>query len=360
MPATVNSPLLQSIIFAGLLALAFLLLIRRRKDLSFFPKSVTAELKGLAILMIILGHVGYFLVNDHHFLYPLSVAMGVGVDLFLFLSGFGLAISSLKKKLPLTPFYLKRFSRLLLPLWIMMLIYIPLDYFLLHRQYDTATIIQTALGWVKQADLFNDFNSPLWFLTLIVFYYILFPLVFRRKMPELSAVFFYLAGLIILKFDLTILKDVQRLYELHYIAFPLGILTASMMTRLPEAGTAVANWLEKKERFVNIARLILLSVLFYGALYFSLHSGVGAEKYIAHTISLLTTGLFVAAFLIKKTEWKLFTLFGLYSYEIYLLHWPLVYRFDFLFRFLPAGLAMAIYLALLNKSVEKFSKYMGF
>ena len=174
MPVTVNSPLLQSIIFAGLLALAFLLLIRRRKDLSFFPKSVTAELKGLAILMIILGHVGYFLVNDHHFLYPLSVAMGVGVDLFLFLSGFGLAISSLKKKLPLTPFYLKRFSRLLLPLWIMMLIYIPLDYFLLHRQYDTATIIQTALGWVKQADLFNDFNSPLWFLTLIVFYYIVY------------------------------------------------------------------------------------------------------------------------------------------------------------------------------------------
>lgn len=25
----------------------------------FFPKSVTAELKGLAILMIILGHIGY-------------------------------------------------------------------------------------------------------------------------------------------------------------------------------------------------------------------------------------------------------------------------------------------------------------
>lgn len=367
MLVTINSPVTQTIIFAVIFFSAFLLLIRKRKDLSFFPVGVTTELKGLAMLMIIFGHIGYFLATDHRFLYPMSVAMGVGVDLFLLLSGFGLAVSALKKKLPINKFYIRRFSRLYLPLWIMMAIFIPLDIFILHRQYDTNSILQIGLGWIKQADLYNNFNSPLWFLTMIVFYYILFPLVFWRKAPELSAVILYLAGFLILKFDPAIIKDVRRLYELHYIAFPLGVLVAGVASRFPEIQTSCKNWLENNTRTVMGGRLVLMGILLYGALYFSLHSGVGAEKYIAQALSLLTTGLFIALFLIKKTEWKLFTLFGIYSYEMYLLHWPLAYRYDFLYSHLPAGVATVFYLALLlglayliNKGVEKFSKYMGF
>ena len=367
MPVTINSPIVQTIIFSAIFFSAFLLLLRRRKDLSFFPTGITVELKGLAILMIIFGHVGYFLASDQRFLYPLSVAMGVGVDLFLFLSGFGLAVSALKKKLPATKFYLRRFSRLYLPLWVTMLAFIPLDIYVLHRQYDINSVFQIALGWIKQADLYNNFNSPLWFLTLIVFYYLIFPVIFWRKAPELSAIFFYLAGFYILKFNPAIIKDMRHLYELHYIAFPLGVLVAGVIARLPEAQTACKNWLENNERTVVGGRLALMVILLYGALYFSLNSGVGAEKYIAHTLSLLTAGLYALVFLIKKTEWKLLTLFGMYSYEIYLLHWPLAYRYDFLFRFLPTGLAMALYLTLLlglayliNKGANKFSKYMGF
>lgn len=367
MLVTISNPILQTIIFAVIFFSAFLLLLRKRKDLSFFPTSLTAEMKGLAMLMVICGHVGYFLVSDQRFLFPFSVAMGVGVDLFLFLSGFGLTISALKKKLSPHQFYVRRFSRLYLPLWIIMLVYIPLDIFVLHRQYETASIFQIALGWIQQADLYNNFNSPLWFLTLIVFYYLIFPRIFWRKAPELSAVIFYLLGLIILLINPVIIKDVRRLYELHYLAFPLGMMFAGILTRLPEAQTAVKNWLGNNERWVVIGRMTILTSLLYGALYFSLNSGVGADKYIAHTLSLLTVGLYAGVFIIKKTEWKLLTLFGLYSYEIYLLHWPLAYRYDFLFRYFPAGIAMVLYLAvllgfayLINKGVEKFSKYMGF
>ena len=366
MPVIVNNPIIQTIIFAVIFFAAFLLLLRKRKDLSFFPVSVTTEMKGLAILMIILGHIGYFLASDTRFLFPFSVAMGVGVDLFLFLSGFGLAVSALKKKMTPHQFYVRRFSRLYLPLWIMMPVFIPLDIFILQRQYDVATVMQIALGWVRQADLYNNFNSPLWFLTLIIFYYLIFPWIFSRKAPEVSAVLFYLAGLI-LKINPAAIKDVRRLYELHYLAFPLGIMFAGIISRLPEAQLAVKNWLENKERRVMAGRIAVFASFLYGAMYFSLNSGVGADKYIAHTISLLTAGLYVGVFLVKKTEWKLFTLFGLYSYEIYLLHWPLAYRYDFLFKYLPVGLATAIYLALLlglayliNKGTEKFSKYMGF
>jgi len=40
---------------------------------------VTQELKGLAILSIVFAHIAYMLVSDSRFLYPLSVAAGVGV-----------------------------------------------------------------------------------------------------------------------------------------------------------------------------------------------------------------------------------------------------------------------------------------
>jgi len=39
-------------------------------------------------------------------------------------------------------------------------------------------------------------------------------------------------------------------------------------------------------------------------------------------------------------------LIGTYSYEMYLLHWPLLSRYDFLYRTLPASLATFAYLAL--------------
>jgi peptidoglycan/LPS O-acetylase OafA/YrhL len=51
---------------------------------------------------------------------------------------------------------------------------------------------------------------------------------------------------------------------------------------------------------------------------------------------------------------------GIYSFEIYLLHWPLLSRYNFLFKFLPAGLATFLYLPILlglaylmNKLIDK-------
>ena len=54
----------------------------------------------------------------------------------------------------------------------------------------------------------------------------------------------------------------------------------------------------------------------------------------------------IALFIIKRVEFRLFSLFGLYSYEVYLIHWPLMYHYDVFYRYLPAWLATIAYLAL--------------
>jgi len=367
MPITISSPVIQTLIFAGLFFTAFLLLLRSRRDRSFFPLSLTAELKGLAILLIIFGHLGWFLFTDHKFLFPVSAASGVGVDLFLFLSGFGLAISALKKKLSFKQYFLRRFSRLYLPLWIVLIGLVILDFYILHRQYDWSVLIQTAFGYIRQADLYLDINSPLWFLTPIVFYYLLFPLFFSRRAPEVSAMLLFFAGYLVVRQEFLFLKNIQPMYDLHYWAFPLGVMFAALTQRFSSAAIVIENYLWSTDKAVTAGRLAVMAFLAFGGYIFSIHSGVGASKYVAAAMSIFTLYHFVAFFILKKTAWRLPELFGRYSYEIYLVHWPLAYRYDLIFKFLPAGVATFVYLALLlglgcllHRLVEKSIARLGF
>ena len=57
---------------------------------------VTEELKAWSALVVIFSHVSYFLLNDSSFLYPFSNYGGVAVNLFFFLSAYGLALSYTK------------------------------------------------------------------------------------------------------------------------------------------------------------------------------------------------------------------------------------------------------------------------
>jgi peptidoglycan/LPS O-acetylase OafA/YrhL len=64
----------------------------------------------------------------------------------------------------------------------------------------------------------------------------------------------------------------------------------------------------------------------------------------AQMVSIITMLAIIFLFLLKKTEFKLLQIFGLYSYEIYLLHWPILYRYDIFYKYLPAWLATVFYL----------------
>jgi len=346
----VNNVITSTYIFIAIFLIVILASIKRKNNQEFFSPTVSQELKGVATLMIIFGHIGYFLVNDHRFLFPLSISAGVGVNIFLLLSGYGLTTSALRKASSIKQFYKKRLLKLFVPLWLTIITFLILDYFILHRTYTWNYIIHSVLGWFPSADLSTDLNSPLWYFSLILFYYLAFPLIFSKKYYYLSAlIIYYTSYALLLRYDSNYLVNVIHLYKVHLLAFPLGMILGGLYfkrSKLSRLIKAVKEILHKP----NPPRIVIYYIFFLGFLfiagYTAYHSNIGREPLQEQLTSLITLLAILTVFLIKKFDLKLFSLFGFYSYEIYLLHWPILSRYDLFYKYTPAWLATILYLIL--------------
>lgn len=326
-----------------ILFLAILLLFTARKfatNHSFTPL-LTTELKGFAILAIIFSHIGYFLSQDTRFLFPLSTIAGVGVNLFLFLSGLGLTFSTLKSNSGLLGFYKKRLLKLFTPMWLVLTFFLLTDLFLLQINYPFRVIIQSYLGFFPRADLFQSLDSPLWYFSLILFYYLLFPIVFHRKLAYFSSAILLLVPFLLFKLPLPIDENVTNLYKTHFVSFPLGVFFALLI----QDGKLALLRFHVKNIFLRSNLVFILIPIFIGIFaYTSINSGVGLDKEIEQTISLITMFSIIFVFMAKNIRFGFLELFGKYSYEIYLIHWPLLARYDLFYKYLPASLATILYL----------------
>lgn len=336
MQISIADPVFQTYLFIGLLLAALVTTIRRRAVAGSIGIDVTQELKGFAILAVIFSHVGYFLALDHRFLFPLSVFAGVGVDLFLFVSGFGLAASASARGESLLQFYRRRLKNIYIPLWVVLAIFFVADYVLLRKTYAWDYVAHSLVGWFPSANLFSDVNSPLWYLSLILFYYLLFPLLFSKRWLPLSALGVYAVTYALSWWTPDVLRENMPLYELHFLAFPLGMF-AAWLARGRKSLRAIRN---------DYLYYALLAALTAAIGYLAIYSGVGKGLRIEQGMNMLTVLLIVALFIVKRFEIRMLGLFGLLSFELYLLHWPLMERYDIFFRFLPASVALAAYLAL--------------
>lgn len=344
----IGNPAVESYIFFGVLAVLALVFLRlKKKNDAGLSLSLTNELKGWAMIFVVTSHVGYFLFTNHQFLYPLSNIAGVGVDLFLFLSGFGLVTSAYKKPLPIGKFYKRRLSKIFIPLWLALITFLLLDKFLLGQTYQLKTIIESFFGIFRNADIFHDINSPLWYLTLILFYYLTFPFIFMRERPGTSALLWLLAGYYLTDAGFSYFSNVTHLHLWHIGAFPFGVLVAGLVSHPSTFFKKTISWSVKIWSCIPkwigwMLKTVAILGLLVGVGYWMINPGVGGDKWVLQGISLLTLVMIVLIALLKPFRFRLFEWIGMYSYEIYLLHWPLMYRYDFIFNRLPAGLAMVV------------------
>lgn len=346
----ITEPVLQTWIFSFLLALALLFTMRHRKDMSLFPLSTTQELKGLAIILIIIAHIGYGLVNDTLFLWPLTNLAGLGVNIFLFVSGYGLTVSNIRKPLGIREFYTKRLKKLFLPFWIVLAVYFLLDYFVLNRAYPGEYVARSFAGIFKTADMHNDIDSPLWYFSFILFYYLLYPILYIKKRPWLTAIILYAITYALLHHSQYIQNlDNVRFYKVYNLAFPLGMIAAWLNSNKQVLGEKLKGLSSPIVKSNNLRRvlyyssIVLLVLLF---IYGRKHSAPWDSPRREQAINILTMLCLIGVFLLKKVDFKLLYIFGIYSYEIYLLHWPLMSRYDFLFGWTYSWLAVALYMAI--------------
>ena len=338
----------QTWIIIAVLLVALVLFAKRIEYGDLLPISATQELKGIATFAVVFGHIGYFLVDDNRFLFPLSIGAGVGVNIFLFLSGYGLTLGMMKKPLAPLPFYRKRALKIFIPLWPVLIGFFLLDALVLHRYYPATYIARSMVGFFPKADMPSDVNSVLWYITWTLFYYALLPLVFMRQRVWLSAAILFVLGQGLVSWNPPAIELVTRLYEVHTVAFPLGMLAAWLLFESREQSNPVVQKLKAWRAQLAGAKYysviaILLALIIYSAYY---DSGIGQSTTKEQIMSLVTTLSFILLFALKRVEFRALTLIGVFSYEIYLLHWPLVSRYDVIYSALPAALATFAYFAL--------------
>ncbi len=346
MPITITDVYFSNIVVICVLVAIFLLTLRKSQHTDLFPVSVTQELKGLGILTVVFAHFAYMLVTNADFLFPLSIIAGVGVDLFLFMSGYGLTVGMMKRPLPILEFYKKRVIKIFIPFWVAIILIFAANAIFLDITYTVPYMIQSLLGWFPTARGFDDVNSPFWYITWMMMFYILFPLVFSTKRPWLSALILSVIATLIGMYNPLEMGD-NWLHRLHTVAFSLGIVFAWLLFETKDKENKLVTTLKKfRNESGGIARVLLIGAMLAVVVYMSLHTTAnhwptltslfGHGYFVDQFTSIVIMFAFIIIFSLKKLDNKFLAIFGLYSFEVYLIHWPLMARYDIYFDILPA------------------------
>ena len=354
MPITITDDIYQSnLIVIAILIAVVLFTFKRAKHTDLFPISVTQELKGLGILTVVFAHFAYMLVTNADFLFPLSIIAGVGVDLFLFMSGYGLTVGMLKKPLPIFEFYKRRVIKIFIPFWVALILIFAANAIFLDIHYTVPYMIQSLLGWFPTAEGFDDVNSPFWYITWMMMFYVLFPLVFSTKRPWLSAIILAVIATLIGVYNPLNMGD-NWLHRLHTVAFSLGIVFAWVLFETKDKENKFVAHLKEFRNKAKFMPYVLSAIMLGVVVYMSLHTRanhwptltaiLGKGYFVDQLTSIILMFAFIVIFSLKKFDNKFLSIYGLYSFEVYLTHWPLIGRYDIFFDYLPSWAAVIAWL----------------
>jgi peptidoglycan/LPS O-acetylase OafA/YrhL len=275
------------------------------------------------------------------------------------MSGFGLTIGMLKHRVSALEFYRRRLIKVFIPLWVALLILFAADALILQRYYSPLYMLQSLLGWFPRADSIADVNSPFWYISWLLMFYVLFPLLFMPSRPWLTALLLAVIANLVAVIDPLHLQ-VDWLHHLHTNAFSLGILLAWALREVPGERNIMVEKLQALRGTASLPRVILLLALLVFAGYLTAHhatvewprsanllheAGFQEGDFIEQLASLLALVALIGVVILKRVESRLLHLFGVYSFETYLLHWPLLSRYDVFFRHLQPWLAPFVWLA---------------
>lgn len=173
------------------------------KSAVLISKENSFVLKGIGILLMLFHHLFYtpenftlyndILIHNHGIIRQLGLFAKFCVSLFVFISGYGLTITS-PKTLNVGAFYFHRFKKLYFNYWLIWLLFVPVSVLLFHYTFLDAygsnhLFVKLGLDLLGLINLFGflGYNPTWWFYSCIIVLYLLFPLLnkYIDKVPFL-------------------------------------------------------------------------------------------------------------------------------------------------------------------------------
>jgi membrane-bound acyltransferase YfiQ involved in biofilm formation len=339
----VNNPVDNRSILTTFAILSILILISFRKTVKERPLSIlqTNQMKGIAILIIIVHHVSLALGNTgylsllHHLGFP-------SVSIFLVLSGYGIFLSVEKKGL--NNFFSKRVMRVYIPFILAMTSKILIfDYFILNERSRVASSFLNI--FLAPATL--DMN--MWFIVYILFWYCITYVIFSLNKSNNSKIFYLFLTAIVVG-----ISPAPNTWVHNCLSFPFGCWIAANSKIIIEKlenllegqkPTLSSIFVHAKKQLNNYIETFTLYLSFCIV---SLHlwawmksPSASANIYspiidiIAHDIIGISFSILIIGLIILLGKFKIRSTFlnflGENSFELYLVHGTLLS----LFRLMP-------------------------
>lgn len=336
----IRHPEVHQAVLAALFGFLVWISIRKSDPTPLLDRQQTEQLKGLGIFLVVFSHLWVHVSQDR----PLLVLGEDGVTLFLLLSGFGLAASSGNRRPNAKAFVTRRLMRVMLPYWCATVVVIALDAVILGRILPSTDLALTLIG-INVSGPTRSLDFVRWFVTFILLWYALFYLamLLKDKAGLNPLILLFSCGLVFFLFD-------YYVYGFAYqeFAFPVGCALARYRDEIRSCfERARGRWV------VSAVALLAVGVL-YKALMPVLYPALWPMLFFR--FSFQAASIAVAAGLIillgrlgaSGQSSRTLALLGVLSYEVFLLHGPLLIKYNPVFGLLPVMLLPLSFMLLLG------------
>lgn len=293
-------------------------------DYQISPKE-TQIIKGFAICAMLVHHL-FWEHPEYGFVpYQMALAGKVCVALFVFLSGYGMAIqfvqirskSFIEKNQNTLRFICKRLVRFYMNYWVIFLVSVPLGVFVFSRPLETAYGNQSDIFYSLLIDFLgfkslNSYNITWWFNAIILSLWLCFPFLYWAMRSRLVA----LPMLLLLFFNPgDILFPLHRIVPglpFYLIIFAEGIFVAVNM----ELINKILNKLKKNIILFSSIALTLFFLLARDLPIVPCFNGYTVDSFVVISLSLAV----VSFCRTKNLSFPFSAFLGRHSMNIYLLH----------------------------------------
>lgn len=302
-----------------------------------FDRAHTNAIKGIAILLVMLGHIGF-----------IPHAGAYGVVLFLMFSGFGLVQSYFNSGLGC--FFSKRLSKVIIPYAVITAIWLIIFG---HPAISNGDYYQLSLIFLG-LDLTSSVDPSMWYIPYLIVWYIAFYVIFSTQiLPSVKVILLFLFSIYLHRnAGIFPLPSGAGLYV---TAFPIGVLMGVLFKKFKECSV--------RKSYLLSGFFALSAISLYASIYF--YQGINNSffNYAATNLSCAFLVVGVTSFLsILKANLVVFEFFGKISYEMYLLEYMFLMKCLWVLMLLPeeymkpiAFIVIVAFFALVYKILLSFA-----